>query len=273
MTGLEIKEALRAGQRVYGTLIVSSSPRWVVPVKNLGLDFVFIDTEHIALDREKLSWMCHAYREAGLAPIVRIPSPDPYAATMAIDGGAVGIVAPYIETATEVRQLVGALKYRPIKGQRLQGFISETHGAGDGLRSYLEDYNREHIFMANIESVPGMESLDDILAVEQLDGVVVGPHDLSCSLGIPEQYMNAEFVEAAAHIIEKARECGKGAGIHMVYRTGLEQEIQLARSGANFILHSGDIMAFQTALHDDLEQIRAALGDEAKDEGVRSTII
>jgi len=71
MTGLEIKEALRAVQRVYGTLIVSSFPRWVVPLKNLGLDFVFIDTEHIAIDREKLSWMCHAYREAGLAPIVR----------------------------------------------------------------------------------------------------------------------------------------------------------------------------------------------------------
>lgn len=262
MTGQELKEALRSGRRVYGTLLASTSPSWLVPVKTLGLDFVFIDTEHIAIDREKLSWMCHAYREAGLPPIVRIPSPDPYAASMAIDGGAVGVVAPYIETADQVRQLIGAVKYRPLKGARLQGLLSDTEVLGDGLRGYLERYNSGHLFIANIESCPAMEALDDILSVDELDAVLVGPHDLSCSLGLPEQYRDAEFVKAVETIIGKVRAHGKGAGLHMVYREGIEQEIEFLRQGANLVVHSADLLSFLGAMREDLLLIRRALGEE-----------
>ena len=110
-------ERLRRADRLYGTLIVSPSPHWVPVVASLGLDFVFIDTEHIPLDREKLAWMCQAYHAVGLPPIVRITSPDPYEACVALDGGAVGIVAPYVETPEQVRELVGAVKKRPLKGR------------------------------------------------------------------------------------------------------------------------------------------------------------
>ena len=105
MTGKELKESLRSGKRVYGTLIVSTSPKWVDIIAQLNLDFVFIDTEHIAIDRHQLSWMCHGYMGKGLVPVVRIPSPDPYQACMALDGGAKGLVAPYIESVDEVRLL------------------------------------------------------------------------------------------------------------------------------------------------------------------------
>lgn len=268
MTGIELKAALRAGQRVYGTLIVTPSPMWLAPVKSLGLDFVFIDTEHIALDREKLSWMCHAYREAGLAPVVRIPSPDPFAASRAIDGGAVGVVAPYIESATQVRQLVGAVKYRPLKGARLQELLAEADSIEQDLRDYLDCSNAGHLFIANIESRPAMEALDDILQVDELDGVLIGPHDLSCSLGIPEQYGEAVFAEAIEEIIRKARACDKGAGVHMVYRNGFEHEVNIARRGANLILHGADLIAFREAMRKDLLQIKAALGEDVEREAV-----
>ena len=99
MDSSELKRRLRAGERAYGTLIVSPSPRWPDMVAKLGLDFVFIDTEHIAIDRDRLSWMCQTYRGLGLPPLVRIPSPDPYQACMVLDGGAAGVIAPYLETA------------------------------------------------------------------------------------------------------------------------------------------------------------------------------
>ena len=68
MTGAELKAALRAGRRVYGTCIVSPSPVWVPMIASVGLDFVFIDTEHIPIDRAELSWMCQAYAARGLPP-------------------------------------------------------------------------------------------------------------------------------------------------------------------------------------------------------------
>ena len=112
-------ERLRSGENVFGTLIVSPSPMWPRALEGSGLDFVFIDTEHIALDRAQVSWMCQTYARMGLAPIVRIPSPDPFEATKMLDGGAAGIIAPYVETAAQAQALRGAVKLRPIKGRRL----------------------------------------------------------------------------------------------------------------------------------------------------------
>ncbi len=99
MTPAELRKRLHSGETSFGTLIVSPSPRWPEAVKTCGLDFVFIDTEHIALDRAQLSWMCQTYAALGLPPLVRIPSPDPFAATMVLDGGAAGVIAPYVESA------------------------------------------------------------------------------------------------------------------------------------------------------------------------------
>ncbi len=109
MNDIEFIQALRSGKHVFGTLIISTAPKWPSVVATLGLDFVFIDTEHIALDRSQVSQMCNIYRGIGLVPVVRIPSPDPYEASMFLDGGACGIIAPYIETPEQVRQLVGAV--------------------------------------------------------------------------------------------------------------------------------------------------------------------
>ena len=115
MKGNEIIECLRSGKRVYGTLTVSTSPIWPKVVKSLGVDFVFIDTEHIPIDRNELSWMCIAYQNMDIAPIVRIQSPDPYLASMALEGGASGVIAPYIESVDQVLDLVGAVKKNPSK--------------------------------------------------------------------------------------------------------------------------------------------------------------
>ena len=74
MTATHLRQRLRAGDKIFGTLIVSPSPRWPDVVRDCGLDFVFIDTEHIALDRGQLSWMCQTYAGLGLPPLVRIPN-------------------------------------------------------------------------------------------------------------------------------------------------------------------------------------------------------
>lgn len=210
MNGQEIKSALKRGENAFGTLVASTSPKWLDYIKDIGMDFVFIDTEHMAIDREILSWMCHAYGTYGLAPVVRIPSPDPYLATQVIDGGASGILAPYIETVEQVKLLVGEVKYLPVKGDKLNGekeFESK-------LEIYLNEENINNMLFINIESIVGIEALDEILQIPEVDGIVIGSHDLSCSLGIPEDYDNPIFDAAVRNIFVKCREHNKGAGIH-----------------------------------------------------------
>ncbi len=227
----------------------------------LPADFVFIDTEHIAIDREKLSWMCQAYRHAGLPPVVRIPSPDPDAACQALDGGACALVAPYIETAAQVRALVGAVKGRPLKGARLAAALDGRAPLEPVLQTYLEERNRASVLIANIESAPAINALDEILAVAGLDAVLVGPHDLSCSLGLPERYDAPEFGAAVGTIFRKARAAGLGAGIHSWMPVA--REAAWCEAGANFIIHSSDLRAARDTLGAELRALRQRTGVQA----------
>lgn len=257
MTAAELASALHAGRQVFGTLIVSPSPRWPEVVRGCGLDFVFIDTEHIALDRAELSWMCQTYAALGLPPLVRIPAPDPYAATMALDGGAAGVIAPYVESVEQVQALRGAVKLRPIKGQRLQQMLDGAKPEPE-LDSYIQEGAAKRLLIVNIESVPAIEALDQILAVPGIDAVLIGPHDLSCSLGIPEQWDHPKFLTACETIFRKARAAGIGAGIH--FWGDVAQQARFLQLGANMLIHSADISLFQKHLRLELDAIRAAAG-------------
>lgn len=257
MTAAELAQSLHSGRNVFGTLIVSPSPRWPEVVSGCGLDFVFIDTEHIALDRAELSWMCQTYAAIGLPPLVRIPAPDPYAATMVLDGGAAGVIAPYVETVEQVQQLRGAVKLRPIKGRRLQQMLGGVKPEPE-LQSYIEAGAANRLLIVNIESASAIEALDDILAVPGLDAVLIGPHDLSCSLGIPEQWDHPRFLEACDTIFRKARAAGLGAGIH--FWGSVEQQTRFLKLGANMLIHSADISLFQKHLRLELDAIRESSG-------------
>jgi len=257
MTSAQLRQSLTAGKTVFGTLIVSPSPRWPDAVRGCGLDFVFIDTEHIALDRAELSWMCQTYAALGLPPLVRIPAPDPYAATMVLDAGAVGIIAPYIETAEQVQALRGAVKLRPIKGQKLQQMLDGAKVEPE-LEAYIGNGASDRLLIVNIESVPAIKALDEILAVPGLDAVLIGPHDLSCSLGVPEHYDHPDFLAACETIFRKARSAGVGAGIH--FWGDPPQQARLLQMGANMLIHSADITLFKKHLQADLKAIKQAAG-------------
>ena len=260
MTGKEFRQALKEGKSVFGTLIVSPSPKWIDVIGQLNLDFVFIDTEHIAIDRHQLSWMCHAYAGKGLVPVVRIPSPDPYQACMALDAGAKGIVAPYIETIDEVQGLAGTIKNRPIKGKKLSEYLYGKKEMEPELREYLKKYNEDHVFIINVESQTAIDNLDDILKVPGLDAVLIGPHDLTCNLGVPEQYDHPKFKTAVEDIFTRARKAGIGAGMHVFYNNSVNHELEWADKGANLILHSGDINRFAHIMADDINKLREATG-------------
>jgi 2-keto-3-deoxy-L-rhamnonate aldolase RhmA len=258
MTGRQIRAALRAGQYVYSTAVVAVCSLWPRLLQQAAIDFAFVDSEHTPLGRETLAWLCRAYASVQVPTVVRIPSPDPHEAAQVLDGGADGFIAPYIETAEQVRQLTAVARYRPLKGARASDAVADPESLEPQLRSYLQQRNADTIFIVNIESVPAIENLEQILAVGSVDAVLIGPHDLTCSLGIPEQYDHPRFDQAVRHIFQVARGRHVGAGIH--FWTSVAQEIDWARTaGANLIMHASDASLFGQALQRDLNEIRAAL--------------
>lgn len=259
MQGVDLAEALHAGRRVYGTCVTVAAPGWPELIASTGVDFVFIDTEHIPLDRRDVTALCRSFRALGIAPIVRVPMPDPYWACMALDAGAAGVVFPYVETVEQAQALRGAVKLRPLKGAVLHDVLSDLSILPTETADYLSERNRGSLMILNIESQAAIDGLDDLLAVPGVDVLLVGPHDLSINLGIPERYSDTLFQNAIETIIGKARARNVGVGIH--WSEAMEQHIAWAQAGANFIVHSSDQTLVRKALGGDLARFKEAMGD------------
>jgi 2-keto-3-deoxy-L-rhamnonate aldolase RhmA len=268
---MSLSEKLRSGQRVYGTCFTSIAPSWPQSLKKAGLDFAFIDNEHISMNRADLARLSQMFVALGISPIVRIPSPDPYLASQAIDAGAVGVLAPYIEQKAQVLDLVGAVKYKPLKGERLQRHLEGVEKLDDVTLDYVQKVNRDRLAVVNIESVPAMNRLEELLSVPGLDAVFIGPHDLSVSLGVPEQYDHPVFEKAVATIIHTTRRLELSIGIHFSLEP--ERQVRWAKEGANIIVHSFDVALFTQRLIHDMGVIRQSLGDGASDSTAANLVV
>lgn len=259
MNAKELKQAMKEGKRIFGTMVTSPAPRWVEYLRKSDLDFVFIDTEHIPLDRAQVSWMCQVFSAEQIAPIVRIPSPNPFEVCMALDGGAAGVVAPYLENVEQVNALRGAVRYRPLKGERLSRVLDGSLTLTPEEESYFEAYNEDRMLIVNCESEYAVNNLDQLLKVPGIDAVFIGPHDLSVNLGVAEQYDSPLFLEMVDRIIRKCREHNISVANH--FSGDLNKQIKWAKAGMNIVLWNIDIMRFVQAMQNDISDVKAALGE------------
>ena len=260
MTGAELREAMRSGQTVYGTMVtLIRNPRWGAIFGRLGFDYVIIDTEHSPYARHEVGDLAVVLKGAGLVPIVRIPYPDGYQARIAIDAGAQGVLAPYVERPEEVREVVAAVRYRPLKGALLDAARDEGSFVGDEVQGYLDGgFNKHNVVIIGIESTPAIDNLEAILDVPGIDAIFIGPHDLTISLGIPEQYEHPSFQDAVRQIIETSQARGIPAGGHWQQ---LEHVQRWQAAGSRFILYSSDGRALSEGYRRDLGVIKGAAGE------------
>ena len=263
MQGHDIRQHLHDGRRVYGTHVCSlTNPLTAHMQATLEYDFVFICNEHMPIDRTETAMMCRFYAARGMSPIVRIPRAYPHYATMALDGGAQGIVAPYVETEDEVRAMVGAVKYRPVKGKKLERYLSGQAAPSPKMADFLERFNRENYLIIGIESVAAHENLDRLISIPGVDGVFVGPHDLTTSMDIPEEYGHPEFVAVVDDIIRRCRQAGIGVGVHFSQTVTSDQRYrELLEKGANWMLYGADIALLVSEMRKRLRSFRDHMGD------------
>ena len=256
MNGAELKDRVQNGGIVYGTMIsMGRNPRWGSAFSNFGIDYAIIDTEHSPRGRTDVADFIAAFSFSGVVPIVRIPIPDSHYVTMALDAGAQGILAPYCETVEEAKEVVGAAKWRPLKGELLRKAVDSGEFPSQATKEYLEARNRNNVCIVGIESVPAIENLENILRIQGIDAIFVGPNDLSITLGIPDQYDHPDYEAALREIISKCQAAGVPTLIH--HQT-VELTTKWLQEGARFVLYSSDARSMHNAYRDEFGAIKAA---------------
>lgn len=262
MNGAELKATLKSGGRVFGTMIsVNRNPRWVPILDGVGLDYAIIDTEHNPRSRGELGDYLTMFNTSGVVPIVRIPIPDSHYVTMAMDAGAQGVLAPYCETVEEATQVVAAAKWRPLKGEAARHLMETGEHVSDATKTYLEERNKNSVAIIGIESVAAVNNLSEILKVPGIDGIFVGPNDMSISLGFPDQYDRQEYQNTVKHVIDTAGAQGIAVLVH--HQTPELSSFWIGQ-GARFILHGTDRRAMAEGFRTEFNHLRKVAGDLPK---------
>ncbi|MDP7104279.1 MAG: aldolase/citrate lyase family protein [SAR202 cluster bacterium] len=275
MNGYELKQKMQAGGIIYGMMLsMSRNPRWGAAMSGFGLDYVVIDTEHSPRGRHDVADFISAFTYSGVVPIVRVPIPDSHYVTMALDAGAQGVLAPYCETVDEVKEVVAAAKWKPLKGALARKAIETGELPSEETRTYLENRNRNNICIIGIESVPAIENLDNILSVDGIDAVFVGPNDLSISLGVPDQYDHPDYEAALREVI---RICKAHNVPNLFHHQTVELSTRWLREGVRWVLYSSDSRQMHNGVREDFGRIKAVgaelEGDAAAEIGESDEVI
>ncbi len=233
----KVKRKLRQGLPTFGSWIMIGDLAVAEILAGAGFDWITVDMEHTPIGYEKLSVLLSGIRSRGPESLVRIEDNDPAVIKRVLDCGADGIIIPLINSGQEAEAAVRAAKYPPagVRGVSL-GRASEY---GNNFEDYFHSINDEVIVMAQIEHFKAVDKIEDIVSVEGLDGVFLGPYDLSGSMGIVAQFDHPRMAEARKRILEAARKAGKAIGIHEV-RPDAEAVKLLLEEGFNFIACSID---------------------------------
>jgi 4-hydroxy-2-oxoheptanedioate aldolase len=208
----ELKRILAAGAQGINGWVAIPDAFAVEQYAAQGFDSVTVDLQHGAADVGGLIPLLQAIALGGATAMVRVPWNDPADVMRVLDAGAYGVICPMVNSADQARALVAAGRYPPLGG-RSAGPFRASHYAGS---DYVQSANDEILLLAMIETREAVANLDAILAVEGLDGVYVGPNDLSLSLGKPGSLApeDDEVLETMAAIASGARAHGLIAGVH-----------------------------------------------------------
>ena len=247
-----LKERLQKGETVIGPFVIVASPIMIEAAGLAGMDFVVFDTEHGPLDVGDLDHLVPVARQAGLAPVVRVGEINEWQIVRALDVGADAVQVPQITDRASAEAVVGAAKYAPL-GQRGMSPVTRAgalHTRGPG---YYEAANAETALVVHIEGVEGVRNLDEVLAVEQIDVVFLGPYDLSQSLGIPGQVDDPRVQDAVRDCVKRINAAGKVAGS---FAKDVPTAARWMDIGIRYVSYQVDALIYQQACCEILRQLR-----------------
>lgn len=254
-TGNPVKRALEAGEPSFGSWIQMGHPAIAEILAQAGFDWIAMDMEHTDIGIEGFTALARAIGESGPLPMARVRENNTLAIRQVLDAGAWGVIVPLVNSAAEAEAAVRAAKFPP-RGIRGTAFF-RANDYGSAFADYMAKANDEILVIVMIETKEAVAAIDEILAVEGVDGVFIGPYDLSLSLGIPGQLGDPRMTEARQAVVEGCRRAGKAAGIHQVL-LGEESVAGVLKEGFRFVGLGMDTVFLDAAARQARAQSRAA---------------
>ncbi len=251
----KMMRALENDESVLNVFLTIPSPWTAELIAHAGWDALTIDMQHGLMDFNTALGMLHAMSSTDVVPFVRLPWNEPSVIMKVLDAGAMGVICPMINTAADVEAFVGACRYPP-RGYRSFGPIrSRLYAEGD-YRAYAD---RHVLTFAMIETAESVDNLDAIAAVPGLNGIYIGPHDLSVSMGLDRI---ADFKHSELHgVIERvAVLCRRHGLIAGIFASSTDEAAMVAGLGYRFVTYQHDSGLLEEIARSRLDELKRKIG-------------
>jgi 2-keto-3-deoxy-L-rhamnonate aldolase RhmA len=211
-----LRKRIVAGESVCGMMIRQArDPGAPVLFAAAGYDFCFIDMEHGNYSMETVADLIRGAKSAGIAPIIRVPHLETFFISRVLDAGAEGFMVPMTSRREQAETIVRYSKFTPLGRRGYGGNTGQTDYKPVKTVEFMREANENILVVAQIETQEAIDNIDQILSVEGIDVGLIGPNDLSNSLGIPDQ-MNSEILSNAIDkVVQTGKKRGKATGIHI----------------------------------------------------------
>jgi len=233
----KVREKLNLGFSSIGSWMQIPNSSIAEIMGDAGYDWICVDLEHGHFGYENLTDIFKSIELGGALPIARLPNSDPYHCKAVLDAGGGGVIVPMVESAAQLASVRDSCRWPPA-GKRGVGY-SRANLFGKNFNEYAQDESQQPLLIAMIEHIKALENLDEILSTSGLDGILVGPYDLSASMNLIGQFDSEGMRKALKLIVEKCKTYSVPAGFHVVQPNegDLKQKI---REGYQFIAYGID---------------------------------
>lgn len=218
-----------------------------------GFDWLAIDMEHSAITLSEAQELIRVIELCGVSPLVRVGENNPILIKRVMDAGAHGVIVPMVNSKEDAVKAVNAVKYPPV-GKRGVG-LSRAQGYGLEFERYKEWVNDNSKTIVQIEHIDAINNLEDILQTEGIDASIIGPYDLSASLGYPGEFDRSDVKDAIKKYEKTCNKLNKPAGFHVVNPDAAEVNEKIDE-GFRFIGFSLDILFLGSSVRNLLKDIR-----------------
>ena len=244
----KIRDKLSSGKVSLGTWNTLGHPAIAEIFSKSGFDWITIDLEHSVIDLFDAEQLIRTIDLSGSLPLCRLPVNDQTIIKRLLDAGAGGIIIPQVNSKKDLIKAVSATRY-PSQGIRGAG-LARAQEYGHSFDEYNDFLRSEGILIvAQIEHIDGVTNLDSILEVDELDAIIIGPYDLSASMGKAGQLNDLEVVQKIDQIISISKEKNISCGIHII-EPDLGKLDEAIEKGFNFIAYSLDIRMLDSSARD-----------------------
>ena len=248
-----LKERLKANKQTIGSWISLGNTAVAEIMARAGFDWLVVDMEHSAITLDQAQQLIQVIELSGVTPLVRVGENSPLLIKRVMDAGAHGVIVPMVNSASDAAKAVSAVKYPPV-GTRGVG-LARAQGYGLDFERYKKWVNKESVVIVQIEHINAIENLEEILKVKGVDAGIIGPYDLSASMGHPGEFNRKESENVLKKFVDICGKLNKPAGFHVV-APDYERLKNKISEGFKFLAFGLDSLFLATKCKDELFKIR-----------------